>query len=153
MVFVANVWFGSCAASNSAEEGKMGQYGDFIEGPPISEISFRASGGRSPVEEFGITVKEYSKKIIIRSFKIWRRDENSFDKESELSKDEYQNLWKEIEKYDVWSLENSFEAEYTDAFTYEFTFSRDKKIKKIQAYGLSEPKLEQIIRFLNQLAS
>ena len=144
------------AYSRNPAEGAepMGTYRDALEGPPISEIGFKASGGRSPVEEYGITVKEYPDKIVIRSFELWRREEEGgFNKETVLTREEYENLWLEITRYNVWNLSDSFEAQHTDAFTYEFVFLKNKQTKRILDYGLSEPKLVDIARFLDQLAS
>lgn len=135
-----------------SEENISGDYRDLIEGPPLSQISIRASGGRSPVEEYGITVKEYKTKIVIRSFEKWRKEGHGFDREAILSKAEYEDLWKQIEKANVWISEDSLDFSYTDLFAFEFTFSKNGRNHDVSAYGkLSDP-LQATTLLVDELA-
>lgn len=151
-VLTGSMWFISIynrPANSNAEETSMGKYRDLIEGIPISQTGFRAYGGRSPIEEYGITVKEYPDKIVLRSFQIWRRGDDGFDKETIISKQEYENLWNEIEKFDIWKQKSSL-APYFDGFVYDFTFLRNGKAHNVEAgeVGL----LDNVARLLDRLA-
>lgn len=139
------------AATKTEGNAPMGNYGELIEGSPVSQIGFRATGGRSPVEEYGITVKEYSDRIVIRSFEKWARGEKGFDKEATLSKEEYKELWTRIEKYNVWTIKKSQTPLFFDAFWYDFVFLKDGKLNEVNETQGLEGGLRNVALILDEL--
>lgn len=141
-----------CVAKNDKREDDSMQHSRVVALAPISQIGFKVHDARSPIEEFGIDVKEYPEnKIIIRSFEIWKRNHNGFDKEATLSKEEYENLWKKMQRFDVWSLEDFPYSSSFHPVTHDFIFSKAGKTHKIYAQDLPQP-LSDIVLLLDRVA-
>ncbi|MBI4115393.1 MAG: hypothetical protein HY447_02335 [Candidatus Omnitrophica bacterium] len=120
----------------------------------ISQITVRIYGGRSPVEEVGISIAEYHDEIIIRAFEKYYREgsPDEFDRSGTLPKWEYESLWKELDTLRIWKLKDASDAEMSDLFTHEFVFQKEGKENKFSVYGLSTMKpyveIEKLIRTL-----
>lgn len=116
----------------------------------VSEIEFKASGGRSPVQEYGIVLREYPKEIVLRVFKVWWRGEQTLDKEVTISKEEYETFWEQVNRLGVWELGDQFFSPYSDGFTHEFVFVKNGKSKKLVSLNPEGPVWE-LINLLDDL--
>lgn len=140
------------AGSFGEVKEKMSQadYLELVREIPISQIGIISSGGRSDIKEYGMTVKEYDELIVIRVFKTPYSEKEAVDKKAILSKEEYEELWKRLEKLNIWSLKDVREPGYLDAFEHDLIFSRNDRNHQIHTTSL-EP-IQGIIDPLNELS-